>query len=101
MKKIKLTEKELNKVVKKVLNESMFMPSKEWYDKYNKLNHSSDISLADYINTIISDLYNKEWISDMVEDGTTEEEVYEYIEETKRYLLNQLDVMIVEFLGDH
>ena len=101
MKKIRLTEKDLNKVVKKVLNESMFMPSEEWYSKYHKLNHSSDISLADYIDTIMSDLYNEEWISDMVEGGTPEEEVYEYIEELKRYLLNQLDVMIAEFLGDH
>ena len=105
MKKVRLTEFDLKRIVKKVINEGdLFEPSHQWSDKYKVLNRS-DISLSDYVDNIINDVYDDEWRYELLNDDyysefETEESIDLYIEDKRNFLLNHLDVVLLEFLMD-
>lgn len=103
MKKVRLTESDLNRIVKKVINEGdWFKPSHQWSDKYKALNRS-DISLSNYVDNIISDMYDDEWRDEVLNDDyysefETEESIDRYIEDKRNFLIDNLDGVLVEFL---
>jgi len=97
---IRLTESDLNRIVKKVINEGdWFKPSHQWSDKYKSLNRS-DISLSDYVDNIINDMYDDEW-RDKYGDWFNFGDIDNYIEGKRNFLLDHLDVVLVEFLMNY
>lgn len=102
---IRLTESDLKRIVKKVINEGdWFKPSHQWSDKYKALNRS-DISLSDYVDNIISDVYNDEWRDEVLNDDyyefESEESIDRYIEDMRNFLLDHLDGVLVEFIMNY
>jgi hypothetical protein len=106
MKKVRLNESDLKRIVKTVINEGYwFKPSHQWSDKYKALNRS-DISLSDYVDNIINDMYDDEWRDEVLNDDyysefESEESIDRYIEDKRNFLLDHLDEALVEFLMNY